>query len=206
VTIGRELLAHPELARLARVLAARPGARAENDGDPRRAAVALVLRSDAADQLELLLIKRSERDDDPWSGHIALPGGRHDPTDASLQDTAIRETREETSIDIARDGVIFGTLDELRPRTPHLPSIIVTPFVSVVRAGVSLELSEEVAAAFWVPLASLTDPRMAGESTVVVRGESRQVASYTVGQYVVWGMTERILHQFIEYLAPADGA
>ena len=62
------------------------------------AAVALVLRQ--APALELLLIKRSSSEDDPWSGQMALPGGRRDPADAGLQHTAIRETHEEVGLDL----------------------------------------------------------------------------------------------------------
>ena len=72
------LVDHPTLRRLERALAARPGALAPDDGAPRRAAVAIVLRNAGEGVIELLLIKRSEREDDPWSGHIALPGGRHE--------------------------------------------------------------------------------------------------------------------------------
>src|ERR1700680_3050243 len=81
-----------------------------------RAAVALVLRQGARG-LEILLIKRAEHMDDPWSGHVALPGGREEPADASLQETAVRETLEETGIDLARDGEVLGALDDLRPTT-----------------------------------------------------------------------------------------
>ena len=68
---------------------------------------------------------------------IALPGGRYDPDRRhACRTPPIRETREETGIDLARDGLVLGMLDELRPRTPMLPSIIVTPFVAVVRPDV----------------------------------------------------------------------
>ena len=194
------LVDHPTLRRIERALAERPGALAPDDGAPRRAAVAIVLRNAGEGLIELLLIKRSEREDDPWSGHIALPGGRHDPTDATLQDTAVRETREETGIDLARDGLVLGTLDELRPRSAMLPSIIVTPFVAVVRADVPIETSEEVAAAFWVPLASLEDPLMAVEAEVSARGATWRVPSYQLGGHTVWGMTERILHNLLAVL------
>jgi 8-oxo-dGTP pyrophosphatase MutT (NUDIX family) len=184
---------HPTLRRLRHALATRPPALAPDDGAPRRAAVAIVLRHTADNDIELLLIKRSDREDDPWSGHIALPGGRQDPTDATLQDTAVRETREETGIDLARDGLVLGMLDELRPRTPALPAIIVTPFVAVVRPDVAIETSDEVAAAFWVSLASLADPTLGVESEVTARGATWRVPSYLLGGHIVWGMTERIL-------------
>ena len=151
-----------------------------------------------------MLIKRSEREDDPWSGHVALPGGRLDPSDATLQDTAIRETREETGIDIARDGIVLGMLDELRPRTPTLPPIIVTPFVAIVRPDVAIEISDEVASVFWVALAALDDPSLTVESEVRARGATWRVPSYLLGGQIVWGMTERILRNLQALLADRE--
>jgi 8-oxo-dGTP pyrophosphatase MutT (NUDIX family) len=192
---------HPTLRRLRRALAERPGSLASDDGSPRRAAVAVVLRQTDERRIELLLIKRSERADDPWSGHVALPGGRFDPEDATLQDTAVRETREETGVDLAVDGLVLGTLDELRPRTPSLPPIIVTPYVAIVRPDVSIHTSDEVAAAFWVTLDSLADPASTMEAEVTARGNTWRVPSYQVSGYTVWGMTERILRNLIGLLA-----
>ena len=194
------LVEHPALRRIAHALKERPGALAPDDGSPRRAAVAVVFRQTDDHALEILLIKRSEREGDPWSGHVALPGGRHDPEDATLQDTALRETLEETGIDIVRDGHVLGTLDELRPRTPVLPPIIVTPFVAVVPATVSIEPSDEVADAFWVPLATLADPTIAIESDITNRGTTWRVPTYQLGAHVVWGMTERILRNLLSLI------
>jgi len=196
LTVERDdstLVDHPTFRRLRRSLDERPPVLAAADGAPRRAAVAVVLRHTPEDVIELLLIKRAERDGDPWSGQVALPGGRFDPTDATLQDTAIRETREETGVDLARDGLVLGMLDELRPRTPVLPPIIVTPFVAIVRPDVAIGTSDEVASAFWVPLASLADPTLAVDSDVTARGTTWRVPSYVLGGHIVWGMTERIL-------------
>jgi 8-oxo-dGTP pyrophosphatase MutT (NUDIX family) len=160
-----------------------------------RAAVALVLR-EGHRGLEILLIKRALVDGDPWSGHVALPGGREEAQDASLEDTAVRETLEETGIDLRRYGRIVWTLDELQPgNTP----IAVQPFVATVGANLPpLALSDEVSAAFWVPLSAFTAPGSRVESTVVVRGVERRVPSYRHGEYVVWGLTERILRQLLE--------
>ncbi len=161
-----------------------------------RAAVALVLR-EGPDGLELLLIKRADVDGDPWSGHVALPGGREEVEDASLEDTAVRETFEETGIDLRRYGRIVWELDELQPRGGA--PIVVQPYVATVGADLPpLALSDEVSAAFWVPLSTFTAAGASVESTVVVRGVERRVPSFRHGEYVVWGMTERILRQLIE--------
>lgn len=195
---------HPLLATLATVLARQPGVPAETDGSPARAAVALALRHDARGSLEVLLIRRAERAGDPWSGQVALPGGRASPVDPSLVHTAVRETREETGIDLHAHGRILGTLDELRPRTATLPAIIVTPVVAALEPARGplppLVLSDEVADAFWVPLDQLRDPAASRESTVHVRGATWRVPSFVLGEHVVWGMTERILRQLLSRL------
>jgi 8-oxo-dGTP pyrophosphatase MutT (NUDIX family) len=194
----------PSLVELAERLASRTpsevaeGERPEELGA--RAAVAVVLREradgDGDGGLELLLIKRAEDARDPWSGHVALPGGREEAGDRTLEDTAVRETLEETGLDLRRDGRILGALDELHPRSAPVP-ILVRPYVATVQAHAPLTLSEEVAAAFWVPLATLTAPGASVESTVVARGAPRQVPSFRHGEYVVWGMTERILRNLV---------
>ena len=191
------LLAHPTLQRLAASLGERPGSVAEDDGAPARAAVALAIRLGPIGEPELLLIRRATREGDPWSGQVALPGGRWSPSDASLRDTAIRETEEETGLDLRAGGLILGTLDELRPRTPALPPIIVTPYVAVTAGDLPLTPNHEVAAAFWMPMRHLHDPEVARESVVQVRGATWRVPSFVFGEYVVWGMTERILRQLL---------
>jgi 8-oxo-dGTP pyrophosphatase MutT (NUDIX family) len=199
VTDPLPALRHERLQHLADVLRERPGALANADGDPARAAVAIVLRVAIAEP-ELLLIVRAEREGDPWSGQVALPGGRWSADDATLQDTALRETLEETAVDVDRDGVVLGTLDELRPDTPMLPSIIVTPFVCVVRPDVDIAVSDELSMAFWVPMDSVIDPVHRTESDVTARGRTWRVPAFVVGRHVVWGMTERILANLHEVL------
>lgn len=195
------LLAHAGIADVARRLAGHDGAVAGAGDDVRRAAVALVLRPAEGDALELLFIKRAEYPGDPWSGQIAFPGGRHEPVDATLRDTAARETWEETGIDLVRDGLFLGVLDELWPRTPVLPPIVVRPYVAAVPPGVPLALSGEVAAAFWAPLDALRHPDASFEAAVMVRGEERRVPALRHADYTIWGMTERIFRDFLGRLA-----
>ena len=194
---GDPRFTHPLFRQLAAALTERPGAAAETDGAPARAAVALALRPGDDARGELLMIRRAERAGDPWSGQIALPGGRWSPNDESLLHTAVRETWEETGIDLAASGTILGTLDELRPRTAALPAIIVTPVVVALDQPAAHVLNEEVAEAFWVPLGLLRDPTTTRESSVHVRGSTLRVPSFVVREHIVWGMTERILRQLL---------
>ncbi len=149
--------------------------------------------------LELLMIKRAEHDRDPWSGHVALPGGREEPVDGSLAETAIRETREEVGIDLDRDGVLYGALDDLSPLSAPV-AVFIRPFVAELRVGPTLRLSDEVAAAFWVPVETLLSPAAVVESVVRVRGVERRVRSFRHGEHIVWGLTERILTQLVGIL------
>jgi 8-oxo-dGTP pyrophosphatase MutT (NUDIX family) len=194
------LLASEELRLLAARVAAHDAVVAETDGAPRRAAVALVFRAAEDGAAELLVIRRAEHERDPWSGQMGLPGGRQEPNDSSLEDTAVRETFEETGIDIRVEGVVIGALDELRPRTPQLPAIIVRPYVAVVRPEIKLTLNAEVADVLWIPLRVLQDVATQRDSIIQIRGETRSEPSFVIGPTVVWGMTNRILRSLLRLL------
>src|SRR5215203_3343198 len=125
------LAAHPAIVRLVRSLAERPGRTVDAGPEVRRAAILLTMRLRADGEPEVLMIKRAEAEGDPWSGHIALPGGRMEPGDADLSITAVRETWEETGVDVARDGRLLGHLDDISPRTPALPPIVIRPYVAL---------------------------------------------------------------------------
>lgn len=195
------LRSHPTVEQLERALRERPGQRLDVEGEFRRAAVVLTLRGAPSGELELLLIKRATYEGDPWSGHIALPGGRQEPDDPSLEATAVRETREEIGIDLARDGCIIGSLDDVRPRTVRIPSIVISPFVALLARDVPLVLSEEVAEAFWVPLAVFQAPDAVRDVVLQLEDAPRTVKSFQHGGYIIWGLTERILEQLLQVLA-----
>jgi 8-oxo-dGTP pyrophosphatase MutT (NUDIX family) len=173
---------------------------AEEKEGVRKAAVALIFRLGKGDALELLFIKRADYAGDPWSGQIAFPGGRAEAADASLAETAMRETREETGIDLAREGMIIGTLDDLRPQSIRLPAITVRPYLALLDRDEPLHLSNEVALAFWLPFAALTRTESWHEDTVFARGIQINARVFRHGEHVIWGMTERILAQLLALL------
>jgi 8-oxo-dGTP pyrophosphatase MutT (NUDIX family) len=160
------------------------------------AAVALILVQDTAG-LAGLFIHRAERAGDPWSGQVALPGGHREPTDPDLLATAQREAREETGVDLTA-AERLGVLDDLAPRTPTLPPVVVRPFVFALPKRPPLGTSPEVQRAFWLPLARLTAPEVRGEITLTLRGTSVTLPAYRIDGEVIWGMTERIVTPFLE--------
>ena len=163
-----------------------------------RAAVALVLRlGSQVEEPEIFFIQRAHYETDPWSGQVAFPGGREEPGEASLVETAVRETREETAMDIARDGEVMGQLDDLRPRTIQLPAVVVRPFVALIGNYAEPVLSHEVADSFWVPLASLQNDTGWRDTVVTAGGLQFTRRAFHHGGFVVWGMTERILSHFL---------
>lgn len=194
------LLANPMMLKLRARLEAHRAVAVEDEEGVRKAAVALIFRAGEEGSPELLFIKRAEYPGDPWSGQIAFPGGREEAGDTSLLETAVRETLEETGIDLAREGQIIGMLDDLRPRTVRLPAIAVRPYVAVIDRSAALELSHEVALAFWIPFGSLAQAESWREDTVFARGVQLNARVFRHEDHVIWGMTERILAQLLTLL------
>ena len=200
MTALEKLRNYPEIARLREKIAIRQPTQADEPG-VRRAAVALLIRLGAPlEEPEVFFIQRAQYEKDPWSGQVAFPGGREEPGDASLFDTAARETFEETSIDIRRHGDLLGQLDDLRPRIVRLPDLIVRPYVVLIGEHSDPVLSDEVAASFWVPLAALRETRGWRDTVVTAGGTEFTRRAFHHAGFVVWGMTERIVSGFLNLL------
>ena len=191
------MLDDPRLAPLRRRLARRRPYRAPRRDPLFEAGVTLVLRT--AEELELLLIERVERAGDPWSGHMALPGGRREEGDADLLATALRETEEEVGIALAPDAHVLGALDEVRPATRRLPEMVIAPWVAAVGPEVeAVPDPAEVAAAVWVPLSHLGDEAALSEVLIELEGGPLAFPSFRYQEYQIWGLTFRILESFLE--------
>jgi len=186
--------ADPRIAPLREILAGRPPRTAERGERSLEAGVCLLLRP--ADDLELLLIERVERDGDPWSGHIALPGGMREADDRDLLETAFRETAEEVGVRLDREASLLGALDELSPSTRRLPPLVISPFVAAAPAGVELTLDpREVADAVWAPISALADPAARSHVEIHYEGQELRFPAIALGGHRVWGLTYRILLQ-----------
>lgn len=155
----------------------------------RRAAVAAVLHDDG-DGTRVLLMERAERTGNPWSGHISLPGGGYHTTDASLLETAIRETREELGIELAGARVL-GHLPPLHPRVSGPVGIEVTPYAFVTEVALTPVCGPEARSAFWLPLALAASGAL--DSTYAYPSSAMTFPSWAYEGHVIWGLTWRIL-------------
>jgi 8-oxo-dGTP pyrophosphatase MutT (NUDIX family) len=164
-----------------------------------QAAVAVVLRR-RPDDLDLLLIKRARHERDPWSGHMALPGGRRDAADASLLETAVRETLEETAVTLDPRGPGFlGRLERVTPSSPNLPPLTIAPFVfGVPPATEARPAPAEVDRVHWVSLSRLRGPGAVEMRDIALPGGARPFPGLPVAGEFVWGLTYRILTDLFE--------
>jgi len=184
-----------DLDALVRRLAA-PRPEADLPGEARRAAVALVLRRAAPD--EVLLMRRAERAGDRWSGQIGLPGGHADPGDRDLEATARREAREEVGLELARDGRLLGALAPVQAKARgRLLPMWITPFVFVLETESEPVLGPEATAAFWFPLARARGGELAWIYRYRREEEERVLPAWRFGEHVVWGLTYEILSGFL---------
>ena len=167
----------------------------------RQAAVAAILRDRGAGT-EALFIRRAEKDGDPWSGHMAFPGGHRDPGE-SLEHTAIRETLEELDLNLNLHGRLLGPLQQVRPamRSPNF-GMVVSPFVFELERDTEINPNHEVADYHW----ALLDPMFTGAALIhrefEMQGEKRRVPGFGIDGEIIWGLTYRVIGQFFNLLDP----
>jgi len=155
------------------------------------AAVALLLKP--TDQvLKVFLVKRVENPSDPWSGQMSLPGGKRDAEDQNLKQTVVRETLEETNINLLYRCRFLGLMKPMR--STLRPEMKILPFVVLLEHEPLIRLNEELKWFVWISLEELIQ----NESTV--KFDFGEFPAYLVGNSVVWGLTHRILKKFVKSL------
>lgn len=155
------------------------------------AAVVVILRA-AAQDFEVLFVKRAQVATDEWSGQTALPGGKRSSEDQDLKDTVVRETLEETGINLLEGCRFLGAMETLR--SIQRPSMKIVPFVVVQEKQQPIELNDELREYFWAPLTELT------HNKGTVKFGSKDCPAYIIKNQVVWGLTYNIVNKFLSLL------
>ena len=163
-----------------------------DQGKPLNAAV-LMLLYPVGSAIHLVFMKRNEYDG-PHSGQVSLPGGAWEPEDISLEDTAIRETREEVGVD--------GPIEILGALTPlHIPvsNYLVYPFVGWTDSIPDFSPDpSEVQYLIEASLDELLNPAMRDIETLYHHQRPVKAPFYRVGKDKIWGATAMMLSEFLE--------
>ncbi len=172
-----------------------------------QAVIAAILRPGTRGA-ELLLIRRAENPRDPWSGHMALPGGRRDDTDADLLDTVIREVREEVHLDLRRDAQLLGSLPSVRAvaRGRDIDLEIFPIVYSLDRDIAPLANPGEVQSIVWAPVQHLLSAAARSFFEYSVPGQRLRFPAFDVDGHRVWGLTYRVLTNLLDVIHPARSA
>jgi 8-oxo-dGTP pyrophosphatase MutT (NUDIX family) len=185
------------LDQIRRSLAAHAAVELPADG-VRHAAVAIVL-AEGRSGAEVLFIERARVVGDPWSGHMAFPGGRVEPDDPSGQHAAERETLEEVGLSLI-GAELLGRLDDKTGNPRTHPELVISAFVYLARAPGELVINSEVQDAFWFPLDGLLDRARHVQYTAHGEFEFPGILVGEPDRHVVWGLTYSFLESFFSVL------
>jgi 8-oxo-dGTP diphosphatase len=163
--------------------------RAVSDEQDANASVALLLKLERGEPY-VLFVRRVQNSRDPWSGQMALPGGKRQAEDKDLEATVIRETLEETNIDLYYHCHFLGVMSTFQSEPK--PEIKVLPFVILVQKELSITLNKkELEEYFWIPVDELVRSRRK------VKFSFGEFPAFAVGSTIIWGLTYRIVERFM---------
>ncbi len=136
-------------------------------------------------------------DDTPHSGQISFPGGRFEPGDSSLKDTALREAEEELGIS-ASEIEILGHLTPLQIQVSNME---VKPFIGVLYKKPHFRPNPgEVEYLIEVKVMDLLNPGIIENKVEYIRGNRIEMPYYNVRNTHIWGATAMILSEFLDIL------
>jgi len=145
----------------------------------------------------VLLIRRTERESDPWSGHWSFPGGRREPQDRDLVETALRELAEECGVVLAREHLEASLPETLAGRRVGRV-MLVAPFLFRASAELPTTLDpEEAAEALWLPLSFFRDPARHCLTPVPRLPPERIFPAIELNGVPLWGFTYRVISEWL---------
>lgn len=166
----------------------------------KRSAIALILRQTETG-LEALMIKRAEREGDPWSGHMAFPGGRGELADSNNLHTARRETWEEIGLDTDQHTECLGRLSDIAtPRFQGHHRMVVTPYLFTIDQVPELNPNHEVAEVIWVPLAFLANADNRELMQLQRKDVTRDIPCYFYNGKRIWGLSLTMLDELVNLI------
>ena len=163
----------------------------------RRSAVAIILRQ-TPHGIEALMIKRAEKKGDPWSGHMAFPGGMAEIEDTNNLRTARRETWEEIGLDTDEYTQHLGRLsDKVVPARGRRRLMVVTPYIFSIENIPELRANHEVAEVIWVPLSYLADANNRQVMTWNGKKLPINLPCYLYQGRRIWGLSLSMLDELV---------
>ncbi len=167
----------------------------------RQAAVAMCLRN--APELSLLFIRRAHSPSDPWSGHMAFPGGRVEPADGGPLHAAMREAKEEVDVDLATTQLLSPLSPRDATRRGRRTPLVIHPFVFQVPAETMPRPdSREVQETVWIPVDYFLHEAERGSLDYEWEGRSYTLPCFDYDGRQIWGLTLAMLEEFLSALAP----
>ncbi len=153
-------------------------------------------------QLELLFIERQKNPSDPWSGHIAFPGGKKTIEDITPIDAALRETKEEIGFELCRSNVI-GKLDDLQSRkSGNFHNLIVRPYLFLLELKTYPQFVlnvNEVSAVHLVNLENLINTPTIKYFEYQYESQKISLPSIPLKENKIWGLTYLIIRNLQEH-------
>ena len=174
-----------------------------------KAAVSIIIvKPNAPNDAQVLLIERSKNKNDPWSGHMAFPGGRYQDNDQDILSTAIRETLEEIGLDLRKESSFFESnkknliprLSDVKTLKIHEKNIVVTPFLFGLKKKPEIVINKEVQQVVWIPLKFFLESKNRKCSNFKINGEVISLPCYFYNEKVIWGITLSMIDEIFENL------
>jgi len=166
--------------------------------DELRQAAVLIAITESEDP-ELIYTLRSNKVGS-HGGEVSFPGGMFETEDKNLQDTALRESHEETGLDRSKVNIL-GSIDTVVSRF----NISVTPYVGIVPSDIELnDNSDEIEACFRVPLSFLLEDKRHRNDEINRNGDIFFMPAYSYDSYIIWGLTAMITVDFLNIALDAN--